>query len=291
MTAMRTMSRRAFLGAGVAATAAAGAAFAGTTHRGRRWLHAAGVLDGPDAEVPGVDGAEVTVERHVLTTTHMPSGRVPYRVAPPSEGRPATAVLLCLHGRGGDDAYAFDAIGVHRFVAERRLPWTVASVDGGESYWHRRKDGRDPQAMIFEDLLPALTAGAGEPVPLLLLGWSMGGYGAMLAAADRSESVHAVAASSPAIWRSAGDTAPGAFDDRGDFDRNDLFARARIAKLDNPRVRIDCGDDDPFAGVSRELAARLPKATAEFGAGFHDTATWRSMLPDQLAFLAGLSPR
>jgi len=291
MAAMRTMTRRAFLGTGVAVTAAAaGAVVAGTTHRGRRWLHAAGVLDGPDADVPGV-AANVEVQRHVLATAHMPSGQVSYRVASPLSGHPS-AVLLCLHGRRGDDAYAFDVMGVHRFVAERKLPWTVASVDGGEaSYWHRRKDGRDPQAVIFDDLLPRLIGGAdgangaAEAVPVLLLGWSMGGYGALLAAADHSDVVRAVTTSGAAIWRSAGDTAQGAFDDRPDFARNDLFAPARLAKLDNANVRIDCGDDDPFARANRDLADRLPKATARFGAGFHDTATWRSRLPDQLDFL------
>jgi hypothetical protein len=73
-----------------------------------------------------------------------------------------------------------------------------------------------------------------------------------------------------------------AFDDRADFDRNDLFDRApALARL---AVRVDCGKDDPFFANVRSLAERAGLASTRFGAGFHDAATWRSFLPGQLEF-------
>ena len=192
------------------------------------------------------------------------------------------AVIVCLHGRGGSHRFAFGSIAVHRFVAARKLPWAVVAVDGGpSSYWHRRTDGRDPQAMVFDELLPVVKRRIGS-VPLLLLGWSMGGYGALLAAADRSDEVSAVAASSPAVWRSFDEAAKGAFDDPADFQRNDLFTR--MASPAHPSVRLDCGRDDPFYDNVRLLAERTGVEATGFGDGFHDAATWRSFIPDQLAF-------
>jgi hypothetical protein len=73
-----------------------------------------------------------------------------------------------------------------------------------------------------------------------------------------------------------------AFDDRADFDRNDLFDRApALARL---AVRVDCGKDDPFFANVRSLAERAGLASTRFGAGFHDAATWWSFLPGQLEF-------
>jgi enterochelin esterase-like enzyme len=194
----------------------------------------------------------------------------------------AEAVVVCLHGRGASHRFAFDGIAVHRFVAAAGLPWAVVAIDGGPaSYWHRRRDGSDRQAMVFDELLPLVGARIGA-VPVFLLGWSMGGYGALLAATDHPDRISAVAASSPAVWRSFDEAADGAFDDPADFERNDLFDRA--PRLGRSAVRIDCGRDDPFYDNVRSLAQRAGVASTRFGDGFHDSATWRSFVPEQLHF-------
>ena len=248
----------------------------GSGHRARRWLRAAGVLDSPDLAPP--DG-HMAVEHHELASQRMQAS-VAWGLAVPTA--PASAILLCLHGRDGSYEFAFETVAVHRFIASAGLPWAVASIDGGRaSYWHRRDSGEDPQAMIFEELVPVLRDRLG-PAPLLVLGWSMGGYGALLAAAEHPITVRAVAAASPALWHSFSDAAPGAFDSPADFDAHNIFRR--VDQLRGVNVRIDCGEDDPFVATSRALAARLPAAESQFGEGFHDAASWRSRVPGQLAF-------
>jgi S-formylglutathione hydrolase FrmB len=278
---MSPVTRRVALGAGAIATAGAAALAAGESERGRRWLHVVGVVRGPDLDAPDV---HVDVQTHQLRSDAM-RGRVGWSISVP-DGR-TTAVLLCLHGRGNTHSYAFDTIGVHRFVAAAGLPWAVASVDGGESaYWHERADGRDPQAMIFDELLPVIRRSIGE-APVGLLGWSMGGYGALLAASERDD-VIATAAASPAVWRRFGQASPGAFDDANDFARHDLFRQADA--LRRRAVRIDCGSDDPFR-TNAEALANAIGAEAAFSSGFHDAGYWRSRVPAQLDFLAAHLPR
>jgi predicted alpha/beta superfamily hydrolase len=110
-----------------------------------------------------------------------------------------TGVVYCLHGKSEDHRFAFDVIHLHDFAA-----------DGDpDSYWHRRADGRDPMSMLLEDFIPMVGQRSGTSVRALL-GWSMGGYGALLAAETAPEQFRAVAATSPALWTSSGATAPGA---------------------------------------------------------------------------------
>jgi enterochelin esterase-like enzyme len=109
----------------------------------------------------------------------------------------------------------------------------------------------------------------------------MGGYGALLATSDHPERVRAVAASSPATWRSFTASSPGAFDTAADFTANDLFARA--SSLRPASVRIDCGEDDPFITNVKALAEVVADETG-FGDGFHDADYWRSRIPSQLDF-------
>jgi len=278
---MRTVTRRAALGVGAIAAAGAGAVAVGESERGRRWLHTAGVVRGPDLAVPDVDVPVVTK----TFTSGAARRRVQWSIAIPPRHDP-TAVLVCLHGRNEDHAYAFSTIGLHRFVVDADRPWAVVSVDGGSSsYWHRRADGRDPQAMVFDELLPTVRQMIGD-LPVALVGWSMGGYGALLAGADRPE-VAAVAAASPALWRRFEQARPGAFDSATDFAEHDVFARRD--RLRHVAVRIDCGSDDPFLATARELAVDIGASHA-FGAGFHDAAYWRSRVPAQLEHLARYLP-
>jgi len=274
------VTRRALLAAGagglVSVAAGGGAVVLGDVPRARRWLHGRGYLDAPGVTTPDVD---VALQVSTLRSRHL--GRdVTWGMALPAE--PSKALLLCLHGRGASHDFAFDPMNVHRFVAAAALPWAVVAVDGGPvSFWRRRADGTDAQAMIFEELLPMLRATLGD-VPLGLLGWSMGGYGALLAATDRPDRVDAVVATAPALWRSFSEARPGAFDDAADFEAHDLLRR--IDRLGARPLRIDCGADDPLLYVCRSLADRLPHAERDFGPGFHDADTWRTRLGDQLDF-------
>jgi S-formylglutathione hydrolase FrmB len=111
----------------------------------------------------------------------------------------------------------------------------------------------------------------------------MGAYGALLIGEQHPDAFRAIVASSPSVWRSAGEAAAGAFDDPSDFARNDVLANASALRGDH--VRIDCGDDDVFAEVSRDLLAAAPGSTGGVHPGYHESPTWRSFVPGQLEFL------
>jgi S-formylglutathione hydrolase FrmB len=114
----------------------------------------------------------------------------------------------------------------------------------------------------------------------------MGGYGALLMAEQHPGTFTAAVASSASIWRSAGESAEGAFDDADDFARNDVLGGA--SALDGHITRVDCGSDDVFAGTTNELVHKVAGTTGGVRDGYHDSPTWRSFLPDQLDFLRNL---
>jgi enterochelin esterase-like enzyme len=172
------------------------------------------------------------------------------------------------------------------FVAAAGLGYAVAAVNGGDSYWHRRASGEDRMRMLLDEFLPLLRARHGLR-PRALMGRSMGGYGALLAAERRPGTFRAVAVSSPAVWPTYAEqhaAVPDAFDGAADFARNDVFAGA--GRLARTAVWLSCGTGDPFLGNDRALAARLPRRPAgEFTTGCHDEDFWRRMLPAQVRFV------
>jgi Putative esterase len=285
--ASRVMTRRRVI---VGGAVAAGAAVAGgwlAVERSspvRRRLHAAGLLDGPDRPVPaGSSAGTVAYARLDGPDGH----RYPWGLWTPPGAAPSLC-LVCLHAKGGDERFAFDALGVHRFVADAGLPWAVATIDGGTGYWHPRTDGTDPGGAVTGGLLPTVAGRLPGGLPFALLGWSMGGYGALLLGPQSPDAVTAVVAASPAVWTSFGDAAPGAFDGGADFRAHDVLAGAADRAPEQP-ARIDCGADDAFAGTSRRLLATVPGAAGGIHPGFHDEGTWRSFLPAQLRWLRSVT--
>lgn len=256
---------------------------------GRGRLHRALGLDGPDTPLP--DPAGGTLVRGSFRSRARRGSTVGWQAAyPPGERTDARLpVVLALHGRGTSHAFVFRDLGADRFLAHATRkgtpPFVIASVDGGDhSYWHRRSDGDDPQRMLLDELLPLLARRGLRTHRFGMLGWSMGGYGALLLAERHPGRVAAVAAVSPALWLRAGDSAPGAFDGPADFRRNDVFAR--VHELRNTPLRVDCGDVDPFAAAVRDFRSRLDQPPAGgFATGAHNVYYWRRELPRALAFL------
>ena len=250
-----------FLG-GLGACAIGGLA-AASTRRGRQLLHR--VLDADESPSAAGDLVETSVTQR---------GR---RYAWTSKKAPR-AVLLCLHGRGENERFTFETMRVPDFAHERGLEVAVLAVEGGSrSYWHARHGGVDPLREIISEVLPRF---AGPPV--FVLGWSMGGYGALLAAIEHPSVFAGVIASSAALAGSARESPREAFDDEADFAAHDVWGKR--GQLTLP-VRIDCGEDDPFAAANRRLLGQLPHAEGAVRPGFHDARFWRGALPQQLRFI------
>jgi enterochelin esterase-like enzyme len=285
------LSRRRFLGLGAGMVAAGGAGVGlveAEVLPGRARLHRTLGLTGSDGVVPAdAPGRTVTGSFESAARRTTVGWSISY---PPGEPRPGLPVAVLLHGRGGDHRMGA-GLGIDRFlaatVAAGAEPFVLAAVDGGSNnYWHRRTTGDDPRRMLFDEFVPLLGRRGLRVSRIGLLGWSMGGYGALLAAAELGPArVAAVVASSPALWLDPDDSAPGAFDGPDDFRAHDVFART--AKLARVPLRIDCGREDPFASATRELRERLsPEPAGGIQPGEHTAGYWRRMLPDQLTFLA-----
>lgn len=195
-------------------------------------------------------------------------------------------VVVCLHGKGGNHRDVLDLVdlGALMRTGTMVMPLAVASVDGGESYYHRRADGTDVGAMVTDELIPLLAARGLDTTRLGLMGWSMGGYGALLLTATTLKgAVRSVTTMSAALWESAGQSAPGAFDDARDFMAHDVFALRSV--IDGVPLRVDCGTSDPFIAANRSFVTGFvepPEGT--FGAGGHTTDYWKATAPVQLAF-------
>jgi pimeloyl-ACP methyl ester carboxylesterase len=201
------------------------------------------------------------------------------------------AIVLSLYGKGANQFAAFDNLHLPDAAAFVGAPLAIASADGGrDNYWHKRADGTDAHAMLVEEFVPLLTSKLGA-LPFALHGYSMGGYGALLAAERGANAAGAsffkgVAASSPALWTEPGETAPGAFDGAGDFYANDVFRG--VAALRSLSVRLDCGTLDPFFQAARQLSELMtwPHVAVFRPWATHTSGFWRSVAPAQMRFLA-----
>jgi dienelactone hydrolase len=234
--------------------------------------------------------AGVDLQDGTFSSRFWPGQKVRWRLARPARrGSPAAPppLVVALHGHGGDADWPFDVVHIARHIASTGL--AVATVDGGDFYWHARESGIDTGRMVAQDLLPLLARKGLDTDRIALIGWSMGGYGALhLAGILGPRRVAGVAAVSAALWQSPGDSAPGAFDDTKDFTRNDIFA-AR-ASLRGIPVRLDCGTQDPFIAANRALAQALPSATATFTPGAHTEQYWTAQAAPELTWLRSHLP-
>jgi S-formylglutathione hydrolase FrmB len=197
--------------------------------------------------------------------------------------------VIALHGKDGDanmmlDCGVDDALA--QLVAAGKPPFAVVGVDGGaSSYWHRRSNGEDSGTMVIEELLPMLSSMGMDTSRVGFLGWSMGGYGALLLGARLGPARTAgICAISPALYMSYWGCAPGAFDGVDDWTRNTVVG---LPVLSSIPVRVDCGIGDRYFFSSSQFVSQLKKKPAgSFSPGGHDMDYWRTQLPGELAWMA-----
>lgn len=218
---------------------------------------------------------------------------VGWTISYPPRYRPGSPldVALVLHGYDSDHAAAFSSLRLPYAQAQtiggKHLPpIALAAVDGGNGYWHPRADGDNPQGMLVHEFLPLLGARGLKVQPIGLLGWSMGGYGALLLAETYPKLVRRVAAESPAIWPSFAASQganPSAFDSAKDWQNHDVISH--VGALTGIPIRIDEGEADPFLWASQRLQELLPPGSVHFEPGAHDAGFWAARGPAQLRFL------
>jgi S-formylglutathione hydrolase FrmB len=211
------------------------------------------------------------------------------KVVVPAGGANGKPLLVFLHGRGGDESsYLDDPVFDALKQLGDRAP-VVAFPDGAEDkYWHDRDSG-DWGRYVTAEVIPQVADRFGiDRKRVAIGGISMGGFGAYDIAAHHPRRFCAVGGHSPALWRSGGETAPGAFDDAEDFAAHDVIAEANA--LDRLPVWLDAGDEDPFRPGDDAFAQALElvgaDATVHIWPGAHEGEYWDAHWRDYLRFYA-----
>jgi len=188
-------------------------------------------------------------------------------------------LLVLLHGVGaGPEQFLSNQ--VFTALAQPGSPVVVMLNGGDHSYWHDRNSG-EWASMVLNRAIPDARRRFHTKGKVGIGGISMGGYGALHIASLRPNAFCAVGGHSAALWRRAGATAPGAFDNADDYRRNSVFTK--IGKLKKLNVWLDVGDQDSFRDADAELARKLSVHLHVFPGG-HDSAYWNGHMAIYLAF-------
>jgi S-formylglutathione hydrolase FrmB len=202
----------------------------------------------------GARTEHLTIHSHAVGRDLGVNVIVPARLA---ASRGKRALLIFLHGRGGSDDTFVEDEAVFRGLARLggRAP-IVAFPDGGEdSYWHNRAEG-NWGSYVMREVIPTVSRRFGvDPRRLAIGGISMGGFGAYDLALLHPGRFCAVGGHSPALWFEGGETAPGAFDDAADFERNDVVGALAgdPGAFGDARVWNDYGD-----AATASISAPIP---------------------------------
>jgi enterochelin esterase-like enzyme len=203
------------------------------------------------------------------------------------------ALLVFLHGAGGSN---------ESFLANRAVPATLAGLgaeapvvafpDGERSWWHNRASG-DWERYVMREVIPTVRRRFHlDPAAVGVGGISMGGYGAYHLGLRHPGRFCAVGGHSAGLWLDESEEFEGAFDDRADYERNDVLAavRADPDAFGHTRIWNDYGDQDWFVTGNAAFVAALRKGGADLVAhvwpGGHDNAYWDAHWPQYLRFYA-----
>jgi S-formylglutathione hydrolase FrmB len=305
MARMPDFSRRTLLGLGAGAAVGATGAYALDLLFQPRTSHATPVATpvskagtevplAPTPSAPLEPAPSAAAQPTMVTGSFVSAARggasTNWAIARPPGQTKALRPVIALHGKGSDTSTVM-AGGVEQGLAQAvnagLPPFAVVAVDGGGGYWHKRASGEDAGAMVLSELIPMLEGQGLDTSRVAFLGWSMGGYGALLLGGRLGPArTAAICAVSPALWLSSGAAAPGAFDGPDDFAANSVFGMPALASIP---IRVDCGDSDPFYGATKQFIAQLPNPPAGgFSPGGHNPEFWSSQLPAELTWMAPL---
>jgi pimeloyl-ACP methyl ester carboxylesterase len=298
MARMPQLSRRALLRLGAGAAVGAAGSYAFSTMLDSQSSPAkpsvAMTSAGAPLAPPPLEPAPAAVAPTMVTGSFVSAARggvaTNWAIARPPGQTKTLRPVIALHGKGSDAATVMAGgveQGLAQAVAAGLPPFAVISVDGGGGYWHKRVSGEDSGAMVLTELIPLLDGQGLDTSRVGFLGWSMGGYGALLLGARLGPGrTAAICAVSPALWMSYGATAPGAFDSADDWSSNTVFGLPALASIP---IRVDCGNSDPFYSATKQFIAQLPTPpSGGFSPGGHDAGFWSQQLPAELIWMAPL---
>jgi enterochelin esterase-like enzyme len=221
-----------------------------------------------------------------------------------SDARPA--VLLLLHGQGGDPSVWFHALGADleaaALIAEGRIPPVILvsagiansmgidSAPGDDGYDHGAYG-----TYLADDLLPAVAARhpvSTDPRDHFAAGLSMGGYAALHLVLRHPERFGGVGGLSPAVALTIQPERAWLYRDEADRDARDPQRLAHTAPLRDVRVFLGHGalDYDWIIDGTRTLADTLMARDvavqlAAPAAGGHDGETWKALTRPMLEWL------
>jgi S-formylglutathione hydrolase FrmB len=215
-------------------------------------------------------------------------------VIEPTEPTAASRPLLVfLHGAGGSN---------QSFLANRAVLGTLTRLgaeapvlalpDGELSWWHNRSSG-DWERYVMREVIPIVRRRFHlDGARVAVGGISMGGYGAYHLGLEHPGRFCAVGGHSAGLWLEESEEFEGAFDNRADYERNDVLAavRADPDAFGHTRIWNDYGDRDWFVLGNAAFVAALRRGGADLTAhvwpGGHDNAYWDAHWPQYLRFYA-----
>ncbi|HEU5474497.1 MAG TPA: alpha/beta hydrolase-fold protein [Actinophytocola sp.] len=193
-------------------------------------------------------------------------------------------VCLILHGRGGA-ARDYIPFGIPALltgaVRAGAPPFAAVAVDCGRMYYMNH-GGDDPMRMLVEEV-PRWLAHRRHAAPTAVLGFSMGGWGALNLARRRPD-LRAVALASPALFQrwSVAETRKAFASERQWREHEPL---QHIDELGAAPIGLWCGSEDSFAGPAREFIRKAHPEHAAITKGAHDNAYWHKVLPEIMRFV------
>lgn len=206
----------------------------------------------------------------------------------PSRGRP---LLVFLHGAGGTDETSIGDPAIHSTLADLGDVAPVVAFPDGQLSWWRDRDGRDWGRYVVREVIPAVARRYGTDRGRVAIGGiSMGGFGAYHLGLTYPRRFCAVGGHSAGLYRSYAESDFGAFEDRADFESNDVIGTVEQNPdaFGSARIWNDYGDRDWFVAGNARFVRALERGDADLTArvwpGGHDGAYWSRHLPDYLRF-------
>lgn len=207
-------------------------------------------------------------------------------VPPKLPRRGHRSLLIYLHGRGGNEGTFNEEVlrGITRLHGHG--PLVVFPAGGVHGYWHNRAEGKW-EDWVMKEVLPRVVRQYGvDPDKIAIGGISMGGFGAYNIALKNPGKFCAVGGHSPALWFEGAETAPGAFENLADFERNNVVGtvQANPDAFGKTKVWIDYGEEDPFRPYDEGFVAAMEGSESSFTAhtwpGGHEGSYWGAHWPD-----------